>query len=197
MSINQDANIEVKIKQTRFFIILGTVVVTLLLVLFAIISMINRADDNGDQLVTEITLCDLDSSELCIVTFGANNLNRMMINFQLPNADYTGFYVKAKNRGTINVYSCETANAIPTSTYCTGIRTPLGESIDIEVYTTDGDMLIARGTFIVSAILLSTPANLPSNPESGTPRPTRTPMATLDPTQTESTPTPDTAYPNP
>ncbi|MDO9302619.1 MAG: hypothetical protein Q7T89_14625, partial [Anaerolineales bacterium] len=50
----------------------------------------------------------------------------------------------------------------PTSAHCTGIRTPLGETIDIEVYTTDGDKLIGRGTFLVSAIALSTPISLPS-----------------------------------
>jgi hypothetical protein len=171
MSTDQDANIEVKIKQKRLFIIVSTALVTILLVLFAGISIFNKTDDNNSQAVTKITLCDLDSEELCVVTFGANNLNRMVINFQLPDADYPSFIVKASSRGKINIYSCETVDGVSTHAYCTGIRTPLGEPIDIEIYTTDGDALIARGTFMVSAILLSTPINLTA-PESETETPT-------------------------
>ena len=166
---------------------MGAAVVTVLLVLFTIVS-INRSDDDPD--VTEVTLCDMDASGLCVVTFGANHLDRMVVNFQLPDADYPMFYVKASNRGIINVYSCEVIETASTSAYCTGIRTPLGESIDIEVYTTDGDVLIARGTFVVSAIVLSTPVSL-STLESKTE--TLTPL----PAETEFTPTPDGDYSNP
>lgn len=195
---NPDINI--KLKQNRLFIILGAAAITLVLAWFVITSVFNKTNNKNTQVVTEITLCDLDSSELCIVTFGANNLNRMVINFQLPSADYPGFYAKAKSRGNINVYPCETADAVPTSAYCTGIRTPLGESIDVEVYSTDGDILLAHGTFFVSAILLSTPAEeTTSVSENGTPRATRTPTKTPTPAETETalTPTVDNGYPNP
>jgi hypothetical protein len=114
-------------------------------------------------------LCDQDASDLCIVTFGANSLNRMVIHFQLPNANYASFYVKATNRGTVSVYTCEVDKTIPTNAHCTGVRTPLGETIDMEVYTTDGDKLIARGTFLVSAIAINTPINLPSDTPTLTP----------------------------
>ncbi len=206
MSTSQDINIDPKIKQKRLFIILGAAAITLLLVLVVSTYIFNKAENSGETIVTKLTLCDLDSSELCVVTFGANNLNRMVINIQLPNADYPGFYIKGKNRGIINVYSCETISDFPTSAYCTGTRTPLGESIELEVYSTDGDTLLAHGTFIVSAILLSTPADdSTSSPEDGTPRPTRTPTITPESTQTESISTPeitseptsDNAYPNP
>jgi hypothetical protein len=160
---------------------LGAGIITLVLILLAIILIANRRNDRNDQPITDILLCDLSSDELCIVTFGANNLNRMVINFQLPSKDYPDFYVKGKNRGAFNVYSCETSNISPTSTYCTGMRTPLGEPIQIEVYTTDGDLLIARGTFMVSAILLSGP----------------TEAIFSDPVETGSTPGRDIAYPNP
>ena len=174
-------------KQKQIFIILGAIGIIFVLCWLVVIALVVKnlrgsTNQGNTPAIINVTLCDADSSNLCIVSFGANNLNRMVIHFQLPNADYAPFYVKASNRGTVSVYTCEVAKtelvgtevvgtevvgtkvveALPTSASCTGVRTPLGETIDIEVYTTDGDKLIARGTFLVSAIALSTPISLPS-----------------------------------
>jgi len=214
-------------KKKPFIIILGAVgaiflICWLLVIALGITNLSKLTKKSADPAVIDITLCDEDSSDLCIVNFGANNLNRMVINFQLPDADYPAFYAKAANRDTVSVYTCEVeqiksadetkepetadeeeqdetqagettvtetaaaeiemtgtkiaetemaetevaeteiaetevVEAAPIRAYCTGARTPLGETIDIEVYTTDGNKLIARGTFLVSAIALSTP----------------------------------------
>jgi hypothetical protein len=42
---------------------------------------------------------------------------------------------------------------------CTGVRTPLGETIEVQIYRTDDDTLMAQGTFMVSAIAIPTPIN--------------------------------------
>jgi hypothetical protein len=94
--------------------------------------------------------------------FSVNSLNRMVIHFRLPGEQYPPFYVKAKNRDTVSVYSCEADEADATLVRCTGARAPLGETIDLEVYAVDGDFLLARGTFLVSAIAIPTPLNQPS-----------------------------------
>jgi hypothetical protein len=173
-------------KQKQNFIILGAIGLIFLLFWYVVLTLIIKnlrgSSNESDPIVINVTLCDADASNLCIVTFGANNLNRMVIHFQLPNAGYAPFYVKATNRGTVSVYTCEVDQATPTRVYCTGVRTPLGETIDIDVYTTDQDKLIARGTFLVSAIALSTPISLPSE--------TPTVFPTLDQyIPTEETPT--------
>ena len=195
-------------KQKRFFVVLGAVGIIFLLLWFAILTLVIRnlrglINGSNSPIVVDLTLCDEDASDLCIVTFGANNLNLMVINFQLPDADYAAFYIKAANRGTVNLYSCEVSEAVPTSAYCTGVRTPLGETIDIEVYTTAEDALIARGMFLISAIALATPVSLPTITPNGEETPTAfsTPVEDVTPTQNDSTPTPtstpDTGYPNP
>jgi hypothetical protein len=160
-------------KQKQNFIILGAVGFVFLILFFVALTLVIKtmrgANTNTDVNipVAEVTLCDEDASDLCIVMFGANSLNRMVINFQLPSEDYAPFYVKADNRGTVSVYSCQVAESLPPSAYCTGVRTPLGETIDITVFTTDEDQLIARGTFLVSAIALSTPISLPTETPTG------------------------------
>ncbi len=202
-------------KKRYIFIVLGAVGIICLMAWFSVLTTVVQnllaSRENKDPVAVDLTLCDEDAIGLCVVTFGADNQNLMVIHFQLPDEDYAKFYVKATNRGTTNVYSCETAESTPTIVYCSGVRTPLGETIDIEVYTTDGDILIARGTFLVSAIALATPISMPTNTPSGEETPTFVPPPTDDviptyseltstPTQEEptSTPTPtlDPSYPN-
>jgi hypothetical protein len=129
--------------------------------------------------------------------------------------------VKATNRETVSVYTCEViesqtksvsesetvpgveataeVESAPTHAQCTGIRTPLGETIDLEIYTTDGDILTARGTFLVSAIARSTPISLPTDTplEEDMPTSSPAPEEFFLPGQDEPTPTPDFGYPNP
>jgi hypothetical protein len=106
--------------------------------------------------VTNLTACDVDPSVLCVVSFGADNVNRMVINLLLPSEDYAAFYIKAQYDETVSVYPCEVVTDLPTHVFCTGARTPLGQPLDLEAYATDGDVLLARGTLIVSAIALPT-----------------------------------------
>lgn len=122
-----------------------------------------------------VTLCDKDDSGLCVVAFGSDEQDNMLINFHLPDGEYPLFYVKAANSGTVNVYSCEVLTADPTSVFCTGIRPPLGERLDLQIYSIEGDTLIAQGQIVVSSFIRVT-----ANPMVGTP-----------------TPKPGTAYPNP
>jgi hypothetical protein len=207
-------------KQKQNLIILAAIGIVFLLFWLAVITLVLKLRGSSENAtpppIVDMTLCDENAKDLCIVNFGANSLNRMVINFQLPTRDYAQFYVKATNRGTVSVYMCkvdevvaepetkaatettdetatatkvvtETATATtdkasPTSVHCTGIRTPLGETIDVEVYTTDGDQLIGRGTFLVSAIALPTPVNLPSETPVPTITATEAPVATNAPT---------------
>lgn len=149
------------------------------------------------QITAEITLCDVDASELCVVTFGTDSPDSMIITFQLPDADYPLFYVKASNRGIANTYPCTVVTDMPTGVNCSGARTRLGEYIDIEVYTIEGDTLIAQGRFIITALMRATAVN--STQTTAIPsQSTSTPAVVPSPlTPVTSTPTPGTAYPNP
>ena len=179
----------------------------ILLAFILIAALILRgAKNNTAPPVADITLCDQNPRELCIVTFGADEPARMMINFQLPKADFPVFNVKGVNRGITYDYSCYTTETGSTSVYCTGPRTPLGEYIELEVYSVEENFLLARGKIFVSAVIVWTPAGITNTPSAnGTPAATSgtgtagTTQASVtpSPTQTRITPRPGTAYPNP
>jgi hypothetical protein len=144
--------------------------------------------------VRVITLCDEDASGLCVVSFGADNRNQMVINFKLPRIKYPLFYVQVEYGEIRETYPCQVVEAVPTSVYCSGPRTPLGQAIHIKALRVDGDTLLAEGDFVVSAIALPT---LPV-PETVTLTPEATLIVTATPTppRLRITPTLPTGYPN-
>ena len=82
-------------KQKQTFIILGVIAFILLLSWAIVFSLAFRylrgSNETAETPVVEATLCDEDAGDLCIINFGANNLNRMVIHFRLPSEEYTGF----------------------------------------------------------------------------------------------------------
>jgi hypothetical protein len=149
--------------------------------------------------VTDLTLCDRNQRELCIVTFGANDPGSMTINFQLPSEDYPVFHVTGLNREISYDYSCHTDEEIPTTVFCTGPRTPLGEYIDLEVHAVGGNTLLAHGKIFMAAIMIWTPDGAASTPSisetAAIPDVTYTPTPFVP--QIIITPLTEPAYPNP
>ena len=191
-------------ERKNFFTILGVISAVLLLVLVAAFPLIKNLispKDNSSQNAARITLCDKDASDLCIVTFGAGIADDMVIIFQLPKENYPAFYVKASNKGVENTYTCEADSSSPTIIFCTGVRTPLGELLDVQAYSAEGDLLIANGTFMVSSIAMAFSSNTGFGPLGKIVTPTPTGLAISTSSTPEATPTitstPDTAYPNP
>jgi len=63
-----------------------------------------------------------------------DNTGLMIINFQLPAADHSEFYVKGTNKSITDRYSCKADPLKKVSVHCAGARTPLRELIDINAY---------------------------------------------------------------
>lgn len=162
--------------------------------------------------VTDIALCDRNPRELCVVTFGASDPGLMAINFQLPQEDYPAFHVTGLSRGISYEYSCHTDEEFPTSVFCTGPRTPLGEYIELEVYAVEGNIPLARGKIFVAAVMVWTPGSIittsltsetpvaPDETPTEFPIPFFTPPTEIvypNPDQSFMTPFPAPAYPNP
>jgi hypothetical protein len=199
---------EAKIERTRLFLIINIMVMSIVVIAL----FLSGKQKGPTPTVTDIALCDRNPRELCIVTFGASDPGLMAINFQLPQEDYPLFHVTGLSRGISHQYSCYTEETVPTSVYCTGPRTSLGEYIELEVYTVEGNIPLARGKIFVAAVMVWTPGSIittsltsetPAVPDAtGTESaiPFFTPLTeTVSPTPDQGfmTPFPATAYPNP
>jgi hypothetical protein len=149
----------------------------------------------------ELAYCEADAEALCVVSFGADQNDRMLINFKLPYPTYPLFYVHAQYAGTTGEYDCRVVEDFPESAYCSGPRIPLGEVIAVEVLSARTDALLARGVFVVSAIGLPTPASVQQTATRATvvrstpPEFTQTPGETSTPSITPTETPPPEAYP--
>ena len=177
----------------RLLIILAAAgIVGLLVCVFAatlIGRYLNERETRPLSVAANLASCDADPSALCVVSFSADNLNRLVINFQLPYEGYPAFYLKTRYDDSVNVYSCQALEDAPTRVSCTGNRAPLGQPIGMEVYAIEGDVLISQGTLIVSAVALPTTVQQTVTPTPGTvtPPPEVTPAPTF-PSETSITP---------
>jgi hypothetical protein len=178
----------------RLLIILAAAGIVLLLVCIFAATLVgrylNERETRPTAEVTDLTSCDANPSGLCVVSFSSDTLNHLVFNFQVPYESYPMFYLKARYGDSVNVYSCQALEDAPTRVSCTGNRTPLGQPIEVEVYSTENDMLISKGTLIVSAVALPTTVQqtVTSTPGTITPPPEVTPTPGF-PSDTSITPT--------
>ena len=189
--------------QKKRLILLGAICAVLLLV-FPFIKNLGSSSSTSDlSPIGKVTLCDVNASGLCVVSFGKDGADGMVITFQLPSADYPEFYITGSNKGVENSYPCQVDRKTSRTVYCTGVSTPLGETIEIGVFAVDGSTLIASGDIMISSMALSLPSSFSAALNQKIVTPTSTLPAPTIPAQTEivpvfsPTPTPGVAYPNP
>jgi hypothetical protein len=114
----------------------------------------------------------------------------MFINLYKPKLSISNFYLKVQYDQTENVYECQAVKDFKKYISCTGEQIPLEEQIDIKVYLSDGDTLIASGTFVISALAIATPVLVTVTEETATPLSspaTRTRTPQITPTRTLGT----------
>lgn len=170
--------------------------------------------------------CDESATVLCVSTFGIEPPDQMLISLLVAPSLPGDLEIHMTQGEATRVYSCSSTEASETILSCLGPQQPLGSIVQIEVYASEGQMLLARGEFTLTAMALPTvvvggqPAASSSLPTTSTsdglsasplPFPTRsatlTPDLSLEQPQliltSSPTPTftqaslPGTAYPGP
>lgn len=201
-------------ERKRLILILSAVVIVLLLVCAALIyggvTFVRGRLPTPTAVPETITLCDLDASGLCLLSFGTNVNNELVINLRLSDEDFPAFYAQVTSRGAARRFRCEILQEAPSSAYCVGPRTPLGEPLELSLFASRDDRLLAQGSFVLQAVALPTFSNAtatetpgegtlfpedltgtPTLPGEGGSGPTPTPTLTrrLTPTRTPALPT--------
>lgn len=114
----------------------------------------------ASQPILEITYCGANPSGLCVVSFGVETENRMLFNFISPDLSFPDFYLKIRWHGGESIYECQRVKGFPTSIYCVGAQIPLGEKIELEVFSKTEGYLIAKGNLVISSLALPTPLSV-------------------------------------
>jgi len=140
-----------------------------------------------------ITYCDIDPSDICLVGFGLDIDDRLLILFRADDRFFADIYIRADGPEGEILFECQQSENFPENVYCLGETYPEGELIKLNIYAKGNDKLIALGVFGVRYVTLPT-RDVVFEAET-TPTSAPGPIPTGAPTSAASYPNP--AYPNP
>lgn len=144
--------------------------------------------------------CGEKLNALCVVSFGRDVYGNTIINLYVPLRKYPLFYLNIVRLSGEGRYECEWNKSVRTSVYCVGAPINLGEGFEIQMFSDKDDSLLAKGTFTLTAFLVTTPIADGAVPATISLKPTFTSDVdeTSTPTSTPATPTntPSSSYPN-
>jgi hypothetical protein len=165
-------------QQKRLFAAIGAAgVLALLGCLIALLLVgaryVRGREEATPQAPSVLTRCDVEASGLCLVSFGTDRLGQMVLSFQVPQTKYPDFHAEVVRGGSSLTFPCQITPGKPRNIYCTGIRIPLGEPIEVKIVADEAGTVLAQGNFVISAVALPTLQDLTLIPQeadlSGTP----------------------------
>jgi len=187
-------------------------IVLLLLLWWGISSFIIGQDANVGP-VARLRYCGAELEELCILSFGRDVDENLVINLYVPDRDFPDFKLNIKRRAGESEYTCEKFAEVPTSVFCYGEMISLQERMEISLISVEDENMLAFGNVILEAILVSgqfpisgfgaatsaagASENSPTVDVTTAPSSARgTEFPTTETTDEPATSTPETSYPN-
>ena len=165
-------------------LLIGVVTLLVLLICAVLAAGVNgwlRGRQQAPAVPGDLTRCAEGAGGLCVISFGADVFNQMLIDLRLPEEDYPPFYLMVTDSRGSRRFACTSPRSAPPTATCTGERSGLGETLEIQVFALRGDALLARGSMRLYAIALPTTINLTIIPEELTAEPLESATAFIPP----------------
>ncbi|MGB7875487.1 MAG: hypothetical protein WBL25_13975 [Anaerolineales bacterium] len=96
-----------------------------------------------------ITYCDIDLSDMCLVGFGLDIDDRLLILFRADDHFFADIYIRADGPDGEMVFECQQSENFIENVYCLGETFPEGGLIKLNIFSKSNDKLIAVGVFNV------------------------------------------------
>lgn len=158
--------------------------------------------------VSELAYCNDGQAKPCVVSFGTDADDNMLVNFLLPDLTFPNFYLKITRSQGESLYDCQRIKQAVNNAYCTGEKVPPGEPLHLQLISTKDETLLAEGDLSIIGLAYPTlEIAIPTIQETATlsttlvtdAPATETPLPLfILPTQTETQSSyPNPSYPNP
>lgn len=166
----------------KTFAIAGISIVILLGVVFLRTTKIRQPlNTEQNATVTDLAYCNADQVKPCIVSFGTDVNDHMLVNILLPNLSFPAFHLKVTRGENMFEYKCQRTSTAVNNAYCVGDKLSPGEVFHFALISTKDGTLMAEGD--ITIIGLAFPELKDTAP------PTSQPTMTVSPTPQ--------SYPNP
>ena len=189
-------------------LIIGIILVSVVVVFAVLLNLFSRTDNTNEDSnfasVSEIAYCNEEQVKPCVVSFGVDADNNMLVNFLLPDLSFPDFYLQIV-RGDISIsYQCQRITGTLNNAYCIGEKLPPGETLQLILISRKNDEILAQGSLSILGLAfptleivtptLSIPSTIAATDPSDFVLPTGTPTRSDYPSPLE-TPT-QPSYPN-
>ena len=138
--------------------------------------------------VSELSYCGDDDARPCVVSFGVDVNDNMIVNLLVPDLTYTRFYLKITYNGIENNYKCVRVRASLYSIYCVGEKMPPGVPLHLMLIVEEDGVLLAEGELSIIGLVFPGIDIVSATPEN-----TATPLT--ETSEEEFTETPDFVVP--
>lgn len=146
----------------------------------------------GNPGSTELEYCS-ETTRLCVVSFGRDNAENMLITVRNNLATLPEFFIKIKQTDSEKLFECQKIQFSPDTFYCLGDQIPVEAKVTLEIYSKSDGNLAASGDLTIH-YEIATEAAPTKAPTLAQASPTATTETISTPTpQPEETPT--VAYP--
>jgi hypothetical protein len=185
----------------------------LLLLLAAGLFYLSRAASSAPQTPTaasaaaKLVYCTDEQVKPCIVSFGVDARDNMLINLLLPDLSFPPFSLTISNGGVETSYTCQRLSFAVNSAYCAGPKQPPGALLTLRLIAVKDQTLLAEGNLTIIGLAFPTLGIAPFTPqatssfETQSPLPftTASPEPFVLPTRTKPLPPnyPNPSYPGP
>lgn len=142
-------------RKSLLLVLAGVILLALLALVWRVVSLERASSEVVSEPILKISYCGAEPEELCVLSFGRDAEEKMIINLFAPDRTFPGFYLKIKRITGESVYECEKNKEVPTSVFCYGDMINLQEKMEISLLSKDDGRLIAAGNFTLNAILIS------------------------------------------
>jgi len=159
----------------------------------------NKPQSSQKIPVLDLVYCNSENKAPCIVSFGIDPDDHMLVNLFVPTSSFPDFYLKIVQNKDEHRYKCQMVDDFPNSFYCLGDKLPPGGTLQFMLVSNEKDLLLAKGELPLIGLAYPTLgiALAPS-----TPTMTEEPVQTLETLiSPQTTPNPSiptkSSYPNP
>ena len=131
------------------------VIIFLALMFWGFIRLQQVFADTESEPILKVGYCGVEPDQLCVLSFGRDQEDNMIIHVYVPDRSFPIFYLKANRASIESLYECKKDRRDSTSIYCTGPLLGLKDKVEISLFAKEDDRLLAAGKLTVQAILLS------------------------------------------
>ena len=140
-------------KSRKLFLWGAGILALLFLIVWGIKSIIPKPTTTEPAI--KLRYCGADLEELCVLSFGRDVDENLVVNLFVPDEDFPDFKLNIKTRAGESDYECKKFSEVPTSVFCYGEMISLQERMEVSLISIEDENLLAFGNLTLDAILVS------------------------------------------